>query len=126
MFGINFLARLDFFSRAQVNPGDWVSTSKDYARMEGRTTTSSDDDYPVVKFQARAEHLRNEGNSLDEWLDGAELQKATRDLVAPLVYRYGKYLFFADLSGIESSLPLMVQPDGPAPPLQIYLQDLAH
>lgn len=51
----------------EVNPGDWVSTSAKYARSEGRTSTNRDDDYPVVKFQARAEHLRNEGNSLDEW-----------------------------------------------------------
>lgn len=51
----------------EINTGDWVSTSARYARSEGRTSTNSDDDYPVVKFQARAEHLRNEGNSLDEW-----------------------------------------------------------
>ena len=51
----------------EVNTGDWVSTSRRYARQEGRTNSNPDDDYPVVKFQARAEHLRNEGNSLDEW-----------------------------------------------------------
>jgi ribosomal protein S18 acetylase RimI-like enzyme len=51
----------------EVNTGDWVSTSKKYARQEGRWNSNPDDDYPVVKFQARAEHLRNEGNSLDEW-----------------------------------------------------------
>ena len=51
----------------EVNTGDWVSTSKAYARSEGRASSNPDDDYPVVKFQARAEHLRNEGNSLDEW-----------------------------------------------------------
>jgi 8-oxo-dGTP diphosphatase len=51
----------------EVNTGDWVSTSKEYALQEARHSYNRDDDYPVVKFQARAEHLRNEGNSLDEW-----------------------------------------------------------
>ena len=61
----------------EINPGDWVSTSKEYAMQEARHSKNRDDDYPVVKFQARAEQLRNEGNSLDEWsYHGPPIQRA--------------------------------------------------
>lgn len=51
----------------EVNTGDWVTTSAAYARQHGRHQTDPAEDWPVVKFTARAEQLRNDGNSLEEW-----------------------------------------------------------
>jgi hypothetical protein len=49
-----------------IRPGDWVSTSKDYARGEGRMPDSKDD-YPVIRARVPAKHLHTEGNSVHEW-----------------------------------------------------------
>jgi 8-oxo-dGTP diphosphatase len=49
-----------------VNPGDWVSSSAEYARQHGVQSDSADD-WPVVKFEARADQLRTDGNSINEW-----------------------------------------------------------
>ncbi len=45
------------------------------------------------------------GNSLDEWIGDSPLSLETRKLIEPLIYRYGSFLFFADLQSIESWLP---------------------
>lgn len=48
-----------------IRPGDWVSTSKDYARGEGRMHDSKDD-YPVIHARVPAKHLHTEGD-VHEW-----------------------------------------------------------
>jgi hypothetical protein len=50
----------------EVNTGDWVTSSAAYAREHGKMT-NPDDDWPVVKFEARADQLRNAGDSINEW-----------------------------------------------------------
>lgn len=50
----------------EINPGDWVTSSAAYARDHGRQS-SPDDDWPVVKFEARADQLRTAGDSINEW-----------------------------------------------------------
>jgi hypothetical protein len=50
----------------EINTGDWVTSSAAYAREHGRMT-NPDDDWPVVKFEARADQLRNAGDSINEW-----------------------------------------------------------
>lgn len=49
-----------------IRPGDWVSTSQDYARGEGRTTSNTKDDYPVIRARVPAKHLHTEGD-VNEW-----------------------------------------------------------
>jgi len=49
-----------------VSPGDWVSSSAEYARDHGRQS-NPEDDWPVVRFEARADQLRTDGNSINEW-----------------------------------------------------------
>lgn len=48
-----------------IRPGDWVSTSKDYARGEGRMNDPKDD-YPVIRARVPAKHLHTEGD-VHEW-----------------------------------------------------------
>lgn len=48
-----------------IRPGDWVSTSKEYARGEGRMNNSKDD-YPVIRARVPAKHLHTEGD-VHEW-----------------------------------------------------------
>lgn len=50
----------------EVNPGDWVTSSPAYARLHGKQS-NPDDDWPVVKFEARADQLRTAGDSINEW-----------------------------------------------------------
>ena len=50
----------------EVNTGDWVSSSAEYARQHGRQSDPADD-WPVVKFEARADQLRTAGDSINEW-----------------------------------------------------------
>jgi GNAT superfamily N-acetyltransferase len=47
-------------------PGDWVSTSKEYARDHGRQDDPKDD-WPVIRASVRAGDLHTEGNDLREW-----------------------------------------------------------
>lgn len=49
-----------------INPGDWVATAANYARGHGRMDKAADD-WPVVRARVPAAHIRNEGNSLEEW-----------------------------------------------------------
>lgn len=48
-----------------IRPGDWVSTSKEYARGEGRMSDPKDD-YPVIHARVPAKHLHTEGD-VHEW-----------------------------------------------------------
>lgn len=48
-----------------IRPGDWVSTSKEYARQEGRMSDPKDD-YPVIRAKVPAKHLHTEGD-VNEW-----------------------------------------------------------
>jgi 8-oxo-dGTP pyrophosphatase MutT (NUDIX family) len=49
-----------------IRPGDWVSTSKDYARGEGRWSDDPKHDYPVIHARVPAKHLHTEGD-VHEW-----------------------------------------------------------
>lgn len=47
-------------------PGDWVSTSKEYARRHGQQS-DPEHDWPVIRTTVPAKHLQTEGNDLREW-----------------------------------------------------------
>jgi hypothetical protein len=49
--------------------------------------------------------FRFRGDSPEEWFKNSTVSAETRKLVMPLIYRYGSFLFFADLRSIEESLP---------------------
>jgi hypothetical protein len=49
-------------------PGDWVTTSKEYARQHGRQNDESGrDDWPVIRTTARAGDLWTHGDSMHEF-----------------------------------------------------------
>lgn len=48
------------------NPGDWVSTSKSYARQHAKVTPDSKHDWPVISTTVPAKHLHTEGD-VHEW-----------------------------------------------------------
>lgn len=61
-----------------INPGDWVSIVKQYARNHGRHVSDPTQDMPVICARAKAKDLHTEGNSLLEWgYNGAAPLKAT-------------------------------------------------
>jgi hypothetical protein len=47
---------------------------------------------------------RYDGASVDDWLGASQLSKETRQLVAPLVYRAGDFLYFADIDLVREKL----------------------
>lgn len=47
-------------------PGDWVTTSKEYARQHGRESDPKHD-WPVISTTVPAKHLQTDGNDLREW-----------------------------------------------------------
>lgn len=47
-------------------PGDWVSTSEEYARRHGQQS-DPEHDWPVIRTTVPAKHLQTEGNDLREW-----------------------------------------------------------
>lgn len=49
----------------EINTGDWVATAAEYARQHGRESSAADD-WPVIKFQARADQLSSVGD-MEEW-----------------------------------------------------------
>jgi len=55
----------------EINPGDWVSTSKAYAVQHGRRYGNGEMSHPegfrLLKRKARAKDLFSEGNSLHEY-----------------------------------------------------------
>ena len=64
-------------------PGDWVSTSGDYARQHSLSENEEDDDFIVMEQQVPASSLWSEGNSVAEWgfhgeaMDGIISEKYT-------------------------------------------------
>jgi len=50
-----------------INPGDWVSPSRAYARQHGMHNTDPSKDMPVVSARVPASELYTDGNSLSEW-----------------------------------------------------------
>lgn len=55
-----------------IRPGDWVSTSKAYARQHAMQD-DKDDDWPVVSATVRAKHLFTAGDFTEYGYDGPEL-----------------------------------------------------
>lgn len=49
----------------QINPGDWVTISREYAVLHGRSSLR--DAYRILSKTVRAIDLYTEGNSLHEW-----------------------------------------------------------
>jgi hypothetical protein len=47
-------------------PGDWVTTSKEYARQHGKESDPKHD-WPVISTMVPAKHLQTDGNDLREW-----------------------------------------------------------
>ncbi|MBT3201909.1 MAG: hypothetical protein HN350_18570 [Phycisphaerales bacterium] len=45
------------------------------------------------------------GQSPDQWFAGSKVSPEIRKLVEPLIYRYGNFMFFADLRTIFSDIP---------------------
>jgi hypothetical protein len=50
-----------------INPGDWVTTSKRYARMHGMHPTDPKKDMPVISASVPARELKSGGDSIHEW-----------------------------------------------------------
>lgn len=51
-----------------INPGDWVTPSKAYARQHGQQySETGDDDWPVIRASVRAGDLHTDGDDLREW-----------------------------------------------------------
>lgn len=48
-------------------PGDWVTTSKEYARQHGTHHEDSAHDWPVISTMVNAEHLHNAGDDMREY-----------------------------------------------------------
>lgn len=50
-----------------IQPGDWVTTSKEYAQAHGRHATDPKHDWPVVSATVPAKHLHTDGDDLREY-----------------------------------------------------------
>jgi GNAT superfamily N-acetyltransferase len=56
-----------------IRPGDWVTTSKDYARQHGRHSVDPKHDWPVIHTVVRADDLHTDGDDWREFgYNGAE------------------------------------------------------
>jgi hypothetical protein len=51
--------------RAVINPGDWVTPTRDYAVQHGESNLQGQ--YRIISKQVPAKHLWNDGNSIHEW-----------------------------------------------------------
>ena len=51
----------------KINPGDWVSTSRAYAKQSGVHPTDPKQDMPVISQKVRAKDLRTPGDDVNEW-----------------------------------------------------------
>lgn len=54
------------FANNPLTPGDWVSTSKVYARGHGKQEKAADD-WPVLRYTVKAKDLYTSGDSVNEW-----------------------------------------------------------
>jgi hypothetical protein len=50
-----------------INPGDWVTLSKSYAKQHAMQTDNPKEDWPVHAAQVPAHTVRNGGNDIVEW-----------------------------------------------------------
>ncbi|AEQ21126.1 putative aminotransferase [Rhodococcus phage E3] len=50
-----------------INPGDWVTTNREYAVLHGLGGEEDGRNMPVVQATVPAKHLYSDGNSLEEW-----------------------------------------------------------
>jgi hypothetical protein len=50
-----------------INPGDWVTTSRSYAVQHGRDATDPSKDWPVLSARVKASHLFTNGDSPHEY-----------------------------------------------------------
>jgi len=51
--------------RPKINPGDWVTTVRSYAKEHGESNLNND--FKIIKKTVYARDLYTEGNSLEEW-----------------------------------------------------------
>lgn len=52
----------------EINPGDWVTPSRSYARDHGMHPTDPSQDWPVISKVVPAKHIvEGSGNSIHEW-----------------------------------------------------------
>ena len=49
----------------EINPGDWVTIDRDYAKDHGRSRFNGK--YNILWKKVPAKHVRNAGNDLNEW-----------------------------------------------------------
>jgi len=101
--------------------GTLVSMAKENREIDGSSIYPSrdfvlqlDPESRSALYVALAEHWENAdqrsafrfaADSTDAWFAASRISAETRELVAPLIYRYGNYLFFADLPSIRDALP---------------------
>ena len=50
-----------------IQQGNWVTTSKEYARLHGKHHEDSKKDWPVISATVEAQHLRTDGNDIREY-----------------------------------------------------------
>lgn len=55
------------YAHQGFRPGDWVSTSKEYARQHGMSHEGPEHDWPVIRTTVPAKHLQTNGDSLLEY-----------------------------------------------------------
>ena len=53
------------FPGAKINEGDWVTPSREYAKEHGRSNLNGK--YRIISIKAKAGHLWNDANSINEW-----------------------------------------------------------
>lgn len=60
-----------------IRPGDWVSTSKEYARQHARMNEESGaDDWPVISVTTQAKHVTNHGDITEYGYNGPKIEPA--------------------------------------------------
>lgn len=50
-----------------INPGDWVTINKDYAKMHGESWVDDDGIANIIETKVKASELMTDGNSIHEW-----------------------------------------------------------
>ena len=108
--GLSEPVREKLFSLADVNPGiEGLTIHPTREIVLGLSPEDRSALYAVLgEFSYNTDQRSSfqfRGDSFDEWIGGSPLSAETRKLAEPLVYRYGSFLFFADLRTIEESLP---------------------
>lgn len=52
-------------SKLNINPGDWVTINKEYAKMHGQAELN--DQFKIIQKTVKAKELFSDGNSIHEW-----------------------------------------------------------